>query len=65
MEDQTILASMDDQELSRYNNWTKEQVYEAFISENRARVNLSKEVAKLTRELVRLKYDIKIALGEK
>lgn len=56
---------MDDQELSRYNNWTKEQVYEAFISENRARVNLSKEVAKLTRELVRLKYDIKIALGEK
>ena len=39
-----------------FNGWTKEQIYEAYLSEHEARVLLNQEVNRLGRRLAEIKF---------
>ena len=40
----------------QFNNWTKEQIYEAYLTEYKARMMLSKELNKLNRKLADIRH---------
>ena len=46
-------------EQEEFDSWTKEQVYEAYLSEYYARLKLNEQVNDLRRQLAKIKYDIK------
>ncbi len=43
----------------KYDEWSKDDIYEAYLSENRLRVELNKEVNKLRRVIIDIKHAIK------
>ena len=56
MEAQTITQSFDENEMKRFNSWTKEQVYEAYLSERQARMNITVENNNLKRQLAEIRH---------
>ena len=48
---------MNDKEL--YDSWTKQQVYEAYLSEHVSRKQLNKEVNELRRQLKEFEWNLK------
>ena len=40
----------------QFNNWTKEQIYEAYLTEYNTRMMLSKELNKLNRKLADIRH---------
>lgn len=44
-------------EQEEYDSYTKDQVYEAFLSENLARINLQEQLKRAERNLAALRYD--------
>ena len=51
-----IFSSKEEQE--KFDSWTKEEIYEAYLAENQARVMLNKEVNKLKRKLAEVRYTV-------
>lgn len=49
----------------QFDSWTKEQIYEAYLSENRARMNLNKEVNRLRRKIAEVKHIMKRWMEDK
>lgn len=54
----------DEDQQRQFDSWTKEQIYEAYLAENRARINLNKEVNKLRRKIAEIKHIMKRALSD-
>lgn len=54
MAEVTALMSLD--EVGKYNEWTKDQIYEAYVSEYNARIALNIEVNKLNRLIAEIKF---------
>ena len=40
----------------KFNNWTKEDIYEAYLSEHETRMTLTKELNKLHRKLAEVRH---------
>jgi len=40
----------------KYNNWTKDDIYKAYLLEYEARMMLSKELNRLNRKLAEIRY---------
>ena len=40
----------------KYNNWTKDDIYKAYLTEYEARMLLSKELNKLNRKLAEIRF---------
>ena len=53
---QTVGVCMTKDEQDQFNQWSKEQIYEAYLVEHRAKVVLNKEVNRLARQLAEIKF---------
>ena len=47
---------LSDKEREKFNKWSKEDIYKAFIAENKVRVMLNQEVNRLGRRLAEIKF---------
>lgn len=54
-----FMIDLNKYEKEEYDSYTKEQIYEAFISEYHARLKLNKEVNELRRVIAKIKFDMK------
>lgn len=55
----TLMINLNKYEQEEYDSYTKDQVYEAFLSENLARINLQEQLKRAERSLAALRYDKK------
>jgi hypothetical protein len=52
------MIDLTEEEMKIFNSWTKEQIYEAYLSENITRKKLNKEVNDLKRKIISIRYSI-------
>ena len=56
MEQPETLEFLTEKDKDRYDSWSKPQIYEAYLSETHARVELNIEVNRLRRKLAEIKF---------
>lgn len=60
-----FLKTLTEEEVEVYNTYSKEAIYEAYITEHTVRVRLNEQLNEARRELIRLRHSITMALNEK
>ncbi len=59
LEHQTIGMFLSDEDEARFNAYTKEQIYESYLTEYIARKKLEEEVIRLNRKLAEIRYAVR------
>jgi len=62
MRDKKLIDTLTSIERTLYDNWSKEEIYEAYLAEHRTRLSLNKELNNERRKLKEMKYQLEMLL---
>jgi len=62
MRDKKLIDTLTSIERTLYDNWSKEEIYEAYLVEHRTRLSLNKELNNERRKLKEMKYQLEMLL---